>query len=876
MTNAEPEILRKHFGDLFILMGQIAEKKDYTDENIRELAFEIIITMVERKPALFEKDQEKMKLFIELIFKFAMEIDDDIADDWKNPKTESYFDEEFIPEEKLGTTLSIVDRLITTLGSEKLLPILSDIVMKLLANTNDWRLKYIGFMTISQMVEHVTDISHIDNILPMIFNDSVNPNPKIRFATLHCVSQISDSLNPHFQNNYHEKVFPVILARVSDEVLRVQLQACDAIQAYVESCSDQVASQYAQLILDTIFGVFMKDTIAVSLKEAILNVTSELVTACDKLFTPYAEKVLDILIKYFVTILQGNTQKSLYGILLDGITVVGPKCEEVYMKYIPDLITAMVSIQNNIPNFSDPVATYLHSAWERLIPIIKDHFKQYAPQIIETAIKLVTKVPTMSVSSQPETTFDIQSLLGDGQTKIEKQKVQITTSETEDLSGCLELLNIIVETFAELYVPYIEVTQNAVLPLLKYEINDSVRSEASNTLPELIQIIKNNLSVDNLHLAAKTYLSELVTALEKETDNAVIATFLDNIGGIVEKTGLFLTTPEINVLFGKLLENFDKVEKSRLSLLTKRDKVEEELIKENESGANKINSDDEGDDEDDIVGEIDKDIEEIEEVLVSIADVMGTLFNTHKQLTLEIVNTLLQNLLPKYFTEKASNFERKMGLFILDDMVEFLGQELLENIWGQIHSLILGYVDNHACELRQAAAYGVGEFAKHTKKDYQLFVNDALSALGRALEINSDGEDKEEWGHARDNIIASVGKIIQYQHSVLNVSEWIPRWLNHLPLSFDAKESVNQHQFLTNIVINNSALIFGDNNVNLPKVIRVLARIYQTKFSNSEIDKNIETIFGKIKETPSLHSFVAVAKDGAENKILKKINIHFP
>ena len=38
---------------------------------------------------------------------------------------------------------------------------------------------------------------------------------------------------------------------------------------------------------------------------------------------------------------------------------------------------------------------------------------------------------------------------------------------------------------------------------------------------------------------------------------------------------------------------------------------------------------------------------------------MGTLFNTHKELSLEVVNRLLTEYLPKYFLEKASNFEKK-------------------------------------------------------------------------------------------------------------------------------------------------------------------------------------------------------------------------
>jgi hypothetical protein len=77
--------------------------------------------------------------------------------------------------------------------------------------------------------------------------------------------------------------------------------------------------------------------------------------------------------------------------------------------------------------------------------------------------------------------------------------------------------------------------------------------------------------------------------------------------------------PRNQCLLWKLLKNFDKIEKTRLTLL-KRDKVEEQLVNEKNLGDDKIHSDDEEDDEDDIVGEIDKDIEENEEeVLVSIA-----------------------------------------------------------------------------------------------------------------------------------------------------------------------------------------------------------------------------------------------------------------
>ena len=180
LANTEPNILRKSFSDLYILMGKITEKKDFNDENIRELGFEILLTLIEKKPLLISKDTERLKILVEALYKYALEMENDIDDDWLTPKTESYFDEEFVPEEKLATSLSLIDRLTIALGKKEMLVFLSDIVLQLLNQGGvDWRYKYIGFMTIAQMVEYIDEIKNIENILPIVFENTANENPKL-------------------------------------------------------------------------------------------------------------------------------------------------------------------------------------------------------------------------------------------------------------------------------------------------------------------------------------------------------------------------------------------------------------------------------------------------------------------------------------------------------------------------------------------------------------------------------------------------------------------------------------------------------------------------------------------------------------------------
>ena len=65
----------------------------------------------------------------------------------------------------------------------------------------------------------------------------------------------------------------------------------------------------------------------------------------------------------------------------------------------------------------------------------------------------------------------------------------------------------------------------------------------------------------------------------------------------------------------------------------------------------------------------------------------------------------------------------------MDDMVEFLGQELLAPIWPDISKTLIAYTDHQSCEIRQAASYGLGEFIKHTNADYNKYNQDILYTM---------------------------------------------------------------------------------------------------------------------------------------------------
>ena len=56
----------------------------------------------------------------------------------------------------------------------------------------------------------------------------------------------------------------------------------------------------------------------------------------------------------------------------------------------------------------------------------------------------------------------------------------------------------------------------------------------------------------------------------------------------------------------------------------------------------------------------------------------------------------------------------KFGIFLIDDMVEFLGYQLMQSHWSSFSQVILKYTGEKSCVLRQAACYGVGILAQAT------------------------------------------------------------------------------------------------------------------------------------------------------------------
>ena len=885
LAQFQPAMLKKNFRDITILMSKIIEnKKLEDDQNLREVAFEVIVSIIEQHPNVITDDNEKLKGLINAIYKYAMEIDEEIDDNWLTPKSTSLSSENFIPEQKLDEALSLIDRII--LGCKKnkvILPIISQFIIELLNHEGDsWKYKYIAYVSVGKIASHVDEIKEIEVMIKVILKDIENKNPKIRYGCLYCIGEFASNLKDEFTELYAEEVIPALCNLVRNEtVLRCKLQGYDTLESFIEDSSKELLSKYIQQLLDALFLNLLKPATESpqSLKEAILDCLGDLIDKSKKVFQPFSEKTFTIMAEYFGNSLKNNdySDLNLFGLYIENLTKIGEDCPHLLEKATKDIAVALVMFQNNIKNFKGDVSQYLVASWERILPNVKKNCVDIIPKIIESIIKVIEKPPEMSIDSNPEEKIDIQEFLKDADSKgveLEKKAISIVTSETEEYSLFIDLLNMILSQLKEHAFPFISSIENRANSILHYP-NIEIRGKAATIFPKIVDIIFATGDKERLSQVIKNYLSILVESAMKENENEVISYLLNGVEDCIKDHGKTLTQDEVNSLFYKLFAIFDKIEKNRIEL-NKEEDIKLDLVQKKSSEPKDEEIDDYYDEEIEL-DNIKQNIEGAEEIITAFSDAIGALFKTHKEFCMDIAKKMVEDVLPKYFGNSASIFEKKMGLFIMDDMIEFLGQELLGRIWPDIIKILVQYVDNPSCEIRQAASYGLGEFIKHTNQDYSNYKNDILNIIYKGLELKKGEEEEEDEFHsAQDNIVTALGKLIEFRRSEYpNIKEIITKWIDNLPITGDLAESAGQHNFLCEILVKQPDIVLGDNNKNVPQIIRIFCKVVNTKYSNDDVDKKIKIIFEEMKKNEAIVSLVPEAKKKASDKVKKKIEQYF-
>jgi len=407
--------------------------------------------------------------------------------------------------------------------------------------------------------------------------------------------------------------------------------------------------------------------------------------------------------------------------------------------------------------------------------------------------------------------------------------VQVHTDEIEEKDTAVQMLAVFIEECGAGFAPYIEEASKIILGMLDYAGNDKIRSSATDCLPYLVKSAKaSGIEHFNLVNMSTQFLQEISKAIAQEWETEVKMSQITAIKDIVDETGAGMFQQEsCNQLSQSVLSLVDKsLERIEES------KKEEKEIREDEDEGEEFDEDDAAMFKEEIKAEYD--------LQIACAELLGIMMKTHGALVGEMVGHLQKKTLMEAFASGEPK-RQKFALFVLDDLVEHLGPNYFTpEDYGQIVKTVCSFVNNKTSSIRQAASYGIGVIAQNSGPSLGALLQECLNALKTSIElaptekVTAKKLKMTQFNHARDNAIASLGKMLKHQNEYIDPSiapQLIQYWLHKLPITHDIEEAQQQYDFLGDFILQRMEVLAGANPAgSAAQLAKILGEAFDDKY----------------------------------------------
>jgi len=766
--------------------------------------------------------------------------------------------------------MSLINSIIEVLEEEQSLPVLSGLVLQMV-KVDNWKYQYSALMALSQVGEYVDDVAEIDPIIKIILQFLESPYPKVRFAAIQCIGMIAYDMKGDFAARYYQDVIPILVNTLNDSVQHVVGHNLSAMTNIIESCSTEAIKPYITQILEPCINFL--GTACSFVKENALTLISTVAKIAARHFVPYWEKTAEIVFG----LLNSSTDKRYKGIrghCIECLTLMGLGIgEEEFLKCAHEVITKMIEIQTADLVEGDQQRFFLLAAWKRICQLLKGRFAPYLESIVPSIFGMMDSIIAEEKAKKKRTADnelnDIKEALGMDDVPVEQEggnKLFYTTntSETQEIMVGIDMMCTFLKFLGKDYIPYVQRTSELLVFLINNSSNDEVRFAAAQTLPEIVKVLKCSDEPDRDSLVAittKTYVNLLWMSQAEEFEAVNIGKFIHGMKETIMAGGRYMSQEELTIFSEKVIEALQRSDNRKLD-------NQRELAQ---------NGEDYDEDEADILTEENKNEEELQ---CALADLMGALFQSHKELTYPLVQFAQKQLLPKVFGPGVSSIMNRFGLFLIDNMIEYLGLEYIPEEWPTLVKALIEYCPNKHSDLRQAATYGIGVLAeKATGEQFSQVSDYCLKALIGSIELKKrDNEDKQDYYHARDNAVSALGKIIKCQYGAINLKETVERWLGYLPLRHDRAEAKFMHELLVDIILESDAnLVLGEKGENLPRVMQIFGEVVDTKLVSEtfkeKMKKVVQLLMNNESSRPMLHEAVGKIDKKWQNKLQRVLEL---
>ncbi|ERN20418.1 hypothetical protein AMTR_s00068p00103300 [Amborella trichopoda] len=781
LAGTEPRFLRRQLPDVVGSMLQIAEA-DRLEEGTRHLAIEFVITLAEareRAPGMMRKLPQFVGRLFAVLMRMLLDIEDDPA--WYTADSE---DEDAGESSNYSVGQECLDRLAISLGGNTIVPVASELLPAYLA-APEWQKHHAAQITLAQIAEGCSKVmlKNLEQVVTMVLNSFQDPHPRVRWAAINAIGQLSTDLGPDLQVRYHQRVLPALASAMDDfQNPRVQAHAASAVLNFSENCTPDILTPYLDGIVSKLLVLLQNGKQMV--QEGALTALASVADSSQEHFQKYYDAVMP----YLKAILVNATDKSnrmLRAKSMECISLVGMAVgKEKFRDDAKQVMEVLMTLQGSQMEADDPTISYMLQAWARLCKCLGQDFLPYMNVVMPPLLQSAQLKPDVTITSADSDDdideSDDESIetitLGD-------KKIGIKTSVLEEKATACNMLCCYADELKEGFYPWIDQVAPTLVPLLKFYFHEEVRKAAVSAMPELLRSAKLAVEKGQSQGRDESYVKQLsdyiipalIEALHKEPETEICASMLDALNQCLQVSGPLLDQGQVKCIVDEIKQviTASSTRKKERAERTKAEDFDAEegelLIEENEQE---------------------------EEVFDQVGDLLGTLIKTFKASFLPFFDELSSYITPMWGKDKTAE-ERRIAICIFDDVAEQCRESALK-YYDTFLPFLLDACNDVNPDVRQAAVYGIGVCAEFGGSKFKPLVGEALSRLNvvirhpNALDLDSV--------MASDNAVSALGKICQFHRDSIDAAQVIPAWLSCLPIKGDLIEAKIVHDQLCSMV----------------------------------------------------------------------------
>lgn len=775
LAEEAPTMFKNQFRNLVQFSITVIQDTTLGDQ-VRQNALELMGTFADYNAAMCKKDPSYTSDMVTQCLSLMTDVgmDDEDASEWN--ASEDLDVEESDLNHVAGE--QCMDRLANKLGGQAVLPPTFEWLPQMM-RSSVWRDRHAALMAISAISEGCRDlmIGELDKVLDLVVPALRDPHPRVRWAGCNALGQMSTDFAGTMQERYHQIVLTNIIPVLDSPEPRIQSHAAAALVNFCEEAEKNTLEPYLDDLLNHLLQLLRSQKRYV--QEQALSTIATIADSAETAFGKYYDTLMPLLF----TVLRSEQSKE-YRLLrakaMECATLIALAVGKARMgQDAVDLVQLLGFIQAKITDADDPQSQYLLHCWGRMCRVLGPDFVPYLEGVMPPLMELASAKADIQLLDDDEQIASVQQEEGWELVPLKGKVIGIKTSILEDKHMAIELIVIYSQQLEAAFEPYVlEIMEKVALPGLAFFFHDPVRVAAAKSVPMLLNSYKKAHGPRSQALAKlwELTIDKILEVLSAEPAIDTLAEMYQCFYESVDVLGKDCLTRAHMAAFiesaKSTLEDYQIRVKNRL-----------EEHQDTEDGE-----------------------EESEEAIFAIEDDQTLLSDMNKAFHCIFRNQETSflpswsRLLPFYnaFVTSPDSTERQWALCIIDDVVEFCGDQS----WSYQNHIQQPLVEGMRDEVpanRQAACYGVGVVAQKGGIAWSTFAAESLPMLFSVCQRPNARE--EDHVFATENACSSIAKILQSNATkVPNVQEVVGAWISTLPIVNDDEAAPYAYMFLAQLI----------------------------------------------------------------------------